>query len=492
MAIAFIGAASANFRVGRPAGFVPEAIVLHRTGGTRDAIRGRFNDPRTSVSAHYVVCRDGRVDQYVLDRDVAFHAGVVIAPTWPQLRPQVNPNHYTIGVELEGDAADGFPEPQIAATAALIADIARRWQFPVTAARVVAHSAIRASTRCPGDGFPLDQVLSMAASHAPALQQPGQRVVRTLSAARLRRNAPSLAAPIARVVPAETALAVSGFTMTGDRVDDNPCWYALADDEFVWAGATDVPAPVGEGELSPVEADTTDAMEPAPPAAAAPSSRPGVSIDRSTMVLAAKEFIGTVTPKDLIVLHFTAGTTARSAFDTWRLKPERVATSYIVDVDGTIFEVFPPQFWAAHLGVKGTNNADDRRSIGIEIANVGPLQPSASDPATLNWWPKRSAGADDFTTPFCRVDETNRYVRATYRGKAHFAAFPDVQVDAVAGLVRGLCQQFSIAPTLPAAGRRFDADPAAFARYKGVCTHANFRQDKWDIGPAFQWDRLGL
>jgi N-acetyl-anhydromuramyl-L-alanine amidase AmpD len=493
MSIAFIGAASANFRAGRPAGFVPEAIVLHRTGGTRDAIRGRFNDPRSSVSAHYVVGRDGRVEQYVLERDVAFHAGVIVGPTWPRLRPQVNPNHYTIGVELEGDVADGFADPQIAAAAALIADIARRWQFPVSAERVVTHTAIRTSTRCPGEGFPLDQLLALAADHTAPLEQPAQRVVRTLSAARLRRGAPSLAAPIARVVPADTVLAVAGFTATGDRVDGNACWYALVDDEFVWAGATDVPAPVGDGELSPAEADTTDAMEPAAaPDAAPPSGSLGVAIDRSTMVLAAKEFVGTVTAKDLIVLHFTAGTTARSAFDTWRLKPERVATSYIVDVDGTIFEVFPPRFWAAHLGVKGTKNADDRRSIGIEIANVGPLQPSTSDPGTLNWWPKRSASAGDFTTPFCRVDETDRYVRANYRGKAQFAAFPDTQVDAVAGLVRGLCQQFAIAPTLPAAGRRFDADPGAFASYKGVCSHANFRQDKWDIGPAFPWDRLGL
>jgi N-acetyl-anhydromuramyl-L-alanine amidase AmpD len=210
------------------------------------------------------------------------------------------------------------------------------------------------------------------------------------------------------------------------------------------------------------------------------------------MVLAAKEFVGVETPKDLIVLHFTAGTTAKSAFDTWKNKPERVATSYIVDVDGTIFEVFPPRFWAAHLGVKGTKNVDDRRSIGIEIANVGPLQPSADDPATLNWWPKKSASAADFTTRFCRVDETDRYVKVPYRGKAHFAAFPGVQVDAVAALVRGLCQQFAIAPTLPAAGLRFDADPGAFAGYTGVCSHANFRQDKWDIGPAFPWDRLGL
>jgi hypothetical protein len=45
---------------------------------------------------------------------------------------------------------------------------------------------------------------------------------------------------------------------------------------------------------------------------------------------------------------------------------------------------------------------------------------------------------------------------------------------------------------LPPSSTRFEFDPTSFATFKGVCTHANFRRDKWDIGPAFAWDRLGL
>jgi N-acetyl-anhydromuramyl-L-alanine amidase AmpD len=78
------------------------------------------------------------------------------------------------------------------------------------------------------------------------------------------------------------------------------------------------------------------------------------------------------------------------------------------------------------------------------------------------------------------------------RGKAHFASFPEVQVDAVGALVRSLCERFSIARNLPALSTRFEFDPTLFATFKGVCTHANFRRDKWDIGPAFGWDRPGL
>ena len=412
-----ISCASTNFRPGRPAGFVPVAIVLHRSG-TRDALRARFNDVAAGVSAHYVVARDGSIDQYVRETDTAFHAGRVLNPVWTLFRQNVNPNFYTIGVELEGGEAADWPDVQIASASTLIAAISVRWQFPIDRDHVVAHHAIRASSRCPAPTCPIERIIAAA-----------QRSV-------------------------------------ADHVSE------------------------GEENSSP----STDAMELAHATPPAPTSSDvsGMVIDRTTFALSAKEYFPDVTRKDLVVLHFTAGTSARSAFDTWRNDPQHIATSYVVDVNGAIYEVFPPSMWACHLGVKGTNFVHDRRSIGIEIANVGPLQPDTNDPDILNWWPRKSKNHPDFSTLFCRRDEANRYVKADFRGKAFFASFPDVQVDAVAALVRHLCERFAIPSTLPPAARRFNCDVSVFANYKGVCTHANFRQDKWDIGPAFPWDRLGL
>jgi N-acetyl-anhydromuramyl-L-alanine amidase AmpD len=493
----FIGSARRNFQAGRPAGFTPEAIVLHRTGGSRGSLRARFNDPAASVSAHYVVCRSGQIDQYVLEGDTAFHAGIVVGATWPLLRPSVNPNFYTIGIELEGAQADDWPEPQIQATATLIAEVARRCHIAVDAEHVVVHRAIRASSRCPADTCPLPQIIDAARGRTLVARLPRETVVRTLARTNLRQGSPSLQARIVRVIPSGTDVVVTGFTDSGERVQGNPFWYGDEDEGFFWAGATDVPHPTG-GETAPPHATTdaasTDAMELAtrPQAASPEPVSLGVTVDRTTLVLPAKEIMAEATRKDLVVLHFTAGRSARSAFDTWRNDPQRIATSYIVDVDGTIYEVFPPSFWAAHLGVKGTKNLHDRRSIGIEIANVGPLQPSADDPSVLNWWPRKAKDAPEFTTKFCGLDEADRYVKVEYRQKSHFASFPDVQVDAVAALVRGLCEQFSIPATLPPLARRFECDLNAFATYQGVCTHANFRRDKWDIGPAFPWSRLAL
>ena len=211
MPSAFIGSAPENFQPGRPAAFTPEAIVLHRTGGARDSLRARFNDPTASQSAHYVVCRDGRIDQYVQERDTAFHAGMMVAATWPRLRPKVNPNFYTIGIELEGAESDDWPEPQVAAAAMLIAEVARRWKIAVDADHVIPHSAIRSSSECPAASCPLARIIELARGTPAAARVPRQAVVRTLTRTNLRRGNPSLESPIVRVLPPDTDVIARGI-----------------------------------------------------------------------------------------------------------------------------------------------------------------------------------------------------------------------------------------------------------------------------------------
>lgn len=189
--------------------------------------------------------------------------------------------------------------------------------------------------------------------------------------------------------------------------------------------------------------------------------------------------------KDLIVLHFTAGTSCESAYRTWAGNPDRIATAFGVDPDGTIAEFFPPECWAYHLGVKGTHR-HDQRSIGIEIANVGPLKLAPDDPTQLNWWPR------NWGTRYCGVEEQKQYLRCSYRGIDFFATMPEIQQQAVGTLVGRLCDQFSIPRIASLAARRGEFDPQAFESYSGVATHTNFRRDKWDVGPAFDWGHLGF
>jgi N-acetyl-anhydromuramyl-L-alanine amidase AmpD len=208
-----------------------------------------------------------------------------------------------------------------------------------------------------------------------------------------------------------------------------------------------------------------------------------IAIDRTQMALPPAQYFNQKPLKDLIVLHFTAGQSARSAFDAWRADSTRVATAFIVDVDGTIYETFPPAKWAHHLGVKG-GTAQDKRSIGVELANVGPLKVSLTDPQILNWWPS------GFGKAWCRLEETARYVKATYRGADFFASFPEAQTRAAAQLVHRLCDEFSIPRALPPKSKRMEHDAAFFSSFQGVAAHHNFRSDKWDTGPAFDWNWL--
>lgn len=246
--------------------------------------------------------------------------------------------------------------------------------------------------------------------------------------------------------------------------------------------------PVGTTLRIPLAStDEMDTSAVVTPPQAGAGTEGGVPIDRTRFALPSKEYYPMVTSKDLIVLHFTAGASAESAFRSWKNDPAHVATAFIVDTDGRVYETFDPRCWAYHLGVKGTDR-HDRRSIGIEMANVGPLKPSANDPNVLNWWPPNN----QWQTPYCRRDERDRYMEQEYRDVKYFARYTEAQASSVIKLVHQLCDEFGIPRKLAGSERLGTCDPGFYGSFKGVATHANFRQDKWDVGPAFEWDRLGF
>ena len=217
-----------------------------------------------------------------------------------------------------------------------------------------------------------------------------------------------------------------------------------------------------------------------------------LEIDAKTLRLPVTEYVDEVVKKDLIVLHYTAGSSARSAYNTWITpvngQPSRVATAYVVDLDGTIYEMFPPEKWAWHLGMTACNpqSINDRRSIGIEIVNVGPLRLDSSSARQLNWW------KDNYRARFCGVEERERYVSGGFRGTLYHASFPWVQVESVRRLVDDLTRRFAIPRALPPESKRMSFDAMFFSKFQGVASHQNFRSDKTDIGPAWDWSSLRI
>lgn len=276
----FVGCAEANFRQRRANGMKPEAIVIHIICGSLESARKEFADPASQLSAHYGVGRDGTVLQFVEEEDTAFHAGIVVNPTWTGIRGGLNPNLYTIGIEHEGQPDDPWSDAQYSASAELVAEIAGRWAIPLDPAHIVLHREIRASKTCPGGQFDRDKLIAISKQAAPA--PPGGIYelitgVTTVSKANLREARPSTEARIAAVIDEGAFVTVIGFTETGERVNGNACWYRTEEGNFLWAGATSEPHPVA----SPL-------ATPPPPVALAPS-RPGTcEIGRIDQLLAGR------------------------------------------------------------------------------------------------------------------------------------------------------------------------------------------------------------
>jgi len=249
MNIRFIGCAPRNFRTGRSNHQV-EAVVIHLIDGSQVGCDATFldnnlTDPR---SAHYSISKSGVIHQYVDEQDTAFHSGRVVNPTWPGLklgsdgRP-VNPNLYTIGIEHEGRPNDEWPDEMYIASAALLRAIAERNPALSTLSErnVAMHRQIRADKSCPGFKFSLQRLLLEAGQSPPdVLSSP--TAVRITTAVNLRLGRPTTKAPVVRVIAKDSLVNVVGH-VTGDAVQGNNRWYRTLEDNFFWAGATDIPNP---------------------------------------------------------------------------------------------------------------------------------------------------------------------------------------------------------------------------------------------------------
>ncbi len=146
----------------RPPLLQPSLIVLHSISLPPGVYRGDaiarlfFNqlDPTehpyfasldgVQVSAHFVIRRNGRMQQFVSCDRRAWHAG---RSSW---RGMENCNDYSIGIELEGLEGESFASGQYATLHRLVAALARR--YPLS--EVVGHEHVAPGRKGdPGPGF---------------------------------------------------------------------------------------------------------------------------------------------------------------------------------------------------------------------------------------------------------------------------------------------------------------------------------------------------
>jgi len=109
-----------NFSIRRP-NFV---IIHHTAQKTCDETLRTFTLPRTAVSAHYVICREGYVYHMLNDLFRAQHAGV---GKWGNISDM---NSGSIGIEIDNNGSEPFTDAQMNSLLQLLDRLKKAYNIP--------------------------------------------------------------------------------------------------------------------------------------------------------------------------------------------------------------------------------------------------------------------------------------------------------------------------------------------------------------------------
>jgi len=194
-----------------------------------------------------------------------------------------------------------------------------------------------------------------------------------------------------------------------------------------------------------------------------------------TSQLDSSQYVKQRTDKDKIFIHFTAGRKSASrTITSWSNDEQKIATAYVIGADdGKAYEAFHPDYWGWHLGVKGTNGALDKKSIGIEICCFGPLKKVGD---------KYYAWPNDWKTevPAEEVYE----LESEFKGYKYYQAYTDEQLVTLERLLEFLIESYNIPVQKSFDMSWFEFMPSLISnKTPGLWTHVNCRKDKYDSYP---------
>lgn len=131
----------------------PKILVMHATVGSKDASLSRFRDRHESVSAHYIIDRDGTVSRVVRPSDQAFHAGRSAWGGYTDI------NDHSIGIELvnRNDGLDPYPDAQYAAAVQLAKELVQQYHIPDVNLVTHAQVAVPKGRKTDPRGFPMER-----------------------------------------------------------------------------------------------------------------------------------------------------------------------------------------------------------------------------------------------------------------------------------------------------------------------------------------------
>lgn len=126
----------------------PNIVVIHYTAqNSCEQTLQTFTKPATSVSAHYVICKDGTLHHMLNDYLRAWHAGV---GKWGNIS---DVNSSSIGIEIDNNGVDSFSTAQINTLLGVLAFAKKEYNIPTE--NFIGHSDVAPARKIdPGLLFP--------------------------------------------------------------------------------------------------------------------------------------------------------------------------------------------------------------------------------------------------------------------------------------------------------------------------------------------------
>ena len=113
----------------------PNFVIIHHTAqNSCEQTLKTFTLERTKVSAHYVICKDGTIHHMLNDYLRAWQAGV---SKWGNF---TDINSSSIGIELDNNGSEPFPEAQITSLLKLLDTLQRHYSIPT--ANFIGHADV--------------------------------------------------------------------------------------------------------------------------------------------------------------------------------------------------------------------------------------------------------------------------------------------------------------------------------------------------------------
>ena len=126
----------------------PNYVIIHHTAqNSCEQTLKTFTLPRTQVSSHYVICKDGTVHHMLNDLLRAHHAGV---SKWGNA---TDLNSSSIGIEIDNNGYEVFTNEQVASLLLVLDKLKKAYNIP--AANFIGHADIAPGRKVdPNRNFP--------------------------------------------------------------------------------------------------------------------------------------------------------------------------------------------------------------------------------------------------------------------------------------------------------------------------------------------------